>query len=244
MPLFPLLLLLGLFGASRVAKKPAPTPVSYTPPAAGQPTSAAQPFAALAKASAANKAKQSAIARTPIDPADQAAVNAAVSQATRDQGVTPPPKAAAPAQAAPQKQGRTAYDTALLLAAFLKKTGRFGSKTDRPAEVALAQRDLGLEADGIVGPQTRMAAAKAGVMLPAKPKAATPAAAASGKRSPKDAATALLAFLQQTHRFGSKTDHPAETMAAQRDLGLAADGIVGPKTRAAAARLGVTLPTK
>lgn len=64
------------------------------------------------------------------------------------------------------------------------------------------------------------------------------------KRSPKEAANALKAFLTKTHRFGSKSDRPEEIKSAQRDLGVKDDGIVGPITRAAAKKQGVTLPTR
>lgn len=76
---------------------------------------------------------------------------------------------------------------------------------------------------------------------PAPPPAAAPAAAR--KRSPKDAAKALLRFVLDTGRFGSKQDRPQQIRDAQRDMGLPADGIIGPKTRAAAAKHGVALPS-
>jgi murein L,D-transpeptidase YcbB/YkuD len=62
------------------------------------------------------------------------------------------------------------------LLAFLIKTGRFGTmahdtkhKKDRPNEIKVAQRALGVEPDGIVGPQTTAAAAAVGVALPPRP---------------------------------------------------------------------------
>ena len=63
-------------------------------------------------------------------------------------------------------------------------------------------------------------------------------------RTPKQVAQALGAFLTATHRFGSKTDPVDEVKAAQGELGLKADGIVGPATRAACAKLGVKLPLR
>lgn len=69
-----------------------------------------------------------------------------------------------------------------------------------------------------------------------------PAPAPAGSRTPKQAAGELQQFLIKTGRFGSKKDHPAEVIAAQRDLGVKPDGIVGPKTRAAARKQGVALP--
>jgi len=52
------------------------------------------------------------------------------------------------------------------LKSFLKRTGRFGSRIDKPAEIIRAQRALGVTADGIVGPKTRRAARQWGVVLP------------------------------------------------------------------------------
>lgn len=63
------------------------------------------------------------------------------------------------------------------------------------------------------------------------------------KRSPADAAAALRDFLRRTHKYGSKKAPVPEVKAAQADMGsLTVDGIVGPKTRARAKALGVTLP--
>jgi murein L,D-transpeptidase YcbB/YkuD len=76
---------------------------------------------------------------------------------------------------------------------------------------------------------------------PAAP--ATPAAApAAAKRTPLQAAKDLKAFLLRTGRHGTLKDRPAEVKAAQRDMGLTDDGIVGKRTRAAAQKLGVALP--
>jgi peptidoglycan hydrolase-like protein with peptidoglycan-binding domain len=61
-------------------------------------------------------------------------------------------------------------------------------------------------------------------------------------RTPEQAAKDLLSFLIQTQRYGSKTDRPAEVIAAQHDMGVTADGIVGKGTRAAALRYGVAIP--
>lgn len=60
--------------------------------------------------------------------------------------------------------------------------------------------------------------------------------------SPAVAAQRLAVFLTRTNRFGSKVDHPEEIKTAQRDLKVAADGVVGPKTRAAAKKAGTVLP--
>lgn len=63
------------------------------------------------------------------------------------------------------------------------------------------------------------------------------------KRSPADAAAALRDFLRRTRKYGSKKAPVPEVKAAQADMGsLTVDGIVGPKTRARAKALGVTLP--
>lgn len=70
---------------------------------------------------------------------------------------------------------------------------------------------------------------------------APPPTAASG-RTPKQAAQSLMAFLIKTGRFGTLKDRPEEVKAAQRDMGLTPDGIVGKRTRAAAQKQGVALP--
>jgi len=67
---------------------------------------------------------------------------------------------------------------------------------------------------------------------------ATPPSAA------KAAAANLLRFLLKTGRFGNKRDRPDEIKRAQRALGVKPDGIVGPKTRAAASKAGVALPPR
>jgi hypothetical protein len=73
------------------------------------------------------------------------------------------------------------------------------------------------------------------------PAAATPDAAF--QRTPKQAAEALQAFLQRTKRFGSGSDRPQEVKDAQRDMGIKADGIVGPITRKTAQLWSVSLPS-
>lgn len=166
---------------------------------------------------------------------------------------------------APAGGGRSKKQAAQDLAEFLKRSGRFGSSSDRVPEVQDAQRDLGVTPDGVVGPVTRAAATKQGVNLPAKPaparaptraptkptaarpRAVRPAPAAPAtrvttKRSPQEAAHDLADFLARTSRFGSRSDRPNEVKLAQRDLGVTPDGIVGAKTRSAAARAGVQLP--
>ena len=82
----------------------------------------------------------------------------------------------------------------------------------------------------------------------AQPPAATPAKPVIEidvpKRNAADAAVALRDYLKRTRKFGSKKNPAPEVKAAQADMGgLTVDGIVGPKTRARAKALGVTLPT-
>lgn len=93
---------------------------------------------------------------------------------------TPPPGGAANDNAiiptpAPANDNapRTPKQAALDLRSFLERTKRFGSKADRPKEVQEAQRDMGVDPDGIVGPITRKRAEVFGVQLPAAPKVAT-----------------------------------------------------------------------
>jgi hypothetical protein len=69
------------------------------------------------------------------------------------------------------------------------------------------------------------------------------AAAPAPTTAPQVAAEALAVYLRRTNDFGSKKKPSAEVKAHQRDMGkISADGIVGPKTRARAHDLGVTLP--
>lgn len=287
----PLLLLIPFIALGSRRRQPQPASASnngpgvrYVPTAspvrARVPVGPAAPVAARAPATPATPAKAAAPTRitpsSPItakpvgpgpSPAERAqvesAVKAAVAQFAKEDAAARPGGAAAPASTK-----RTPKQAALDLAAFLKRTGRFGSGVDPVPEVAEAQFDLGVKRDGIVGPVTRAAAAKQGVKLPAKPaapaasrtapkptraatkpaprgvptRAAAPRGGGSGARAPAQAARDLAEFLRRTHRFGSKTDRPAEVQTAQRDLGVPADGIVGPRTRAAAKRAGVTLP--
>ena len=101
---------------------------------------------------------------------------------------------------------------------------------------AVPSDDAGKQAavDAAVSQAIRADEARTAMPLPAPP--------APGSRSPKQAAGELQQFLIKTGRFGSKKDRPAEVIAAQRDLGVKPDGIVGPKTRAAARKQGVALP--
>jgi len=183
----PLLIPIGLFllaslqrGNNNAAPQrgPAPTP----PPGGTVPQRSAATRAADARAKqvvqkmtsmpakkAAPEPKPALVIEHPyVTPAghapEQAAVDAAVSHAIREDAGAPP-SAAIPTPM-PPPQARTPKKAAADLQQFLIKTGRFGTLKDRPAEVKDAQRDLGLTPDGIVGPRTRAAAKKQGVALP------------------------------------------------------------------------------
>lgn len=86
---------------------------------------------------------------------------------------------------------------------------------------------------------------------PAPPMPMPPPELTAEQQKQRAAAQKLLAFLIKTGRFGtlahdtkSKKDRPAEIKEAQRVLRVSPDGIVGPKTRAAAAAVGVALPER
>lgn len=65
------------------------------------------------------------------------------------------------------------------------------------------------------------------------------------KLTPRETARALALHLRKTHSFGTKAKPDPIVAQAQRDLDVSpADGIVGPATRAAARRAGVTLPLR
>lgn len=89
--------------------------------------------------------------------------------ASNDNAQQPEPKQVKPFSRTP---GQAAGD----LKTFLEQTGRFGSKADRPKEVQEAQRDMGVDPDGIVGPNTRKRAELLNVKLPAAPAVAKSAA--------------------------------------------------------------------
>jgi len=178
-PLLPLgLLLLASFGSgSKSSPQPTaaarPAPSGGAPPRkpAAKPATArpAQPSAAIRPKPAAPKLTIEHPDVTPAPAAEQAAVDAAVSQALRD--MPPPPPGAGPSPNAPPapvdaESGRSPKEAAQALLKFLIATGRFGSKTARQPEIEQAQRDLGVTADGIVGPKTREAAKRQGVALP------------------------------------------------------------------------------
>ena len=66
----------------------------------------------------------------------------------------------------PASAATTPRQAAAELKEFLMRTGRFGSKVDKPAQVIKAQRALGVTADGVIGPKTRRAARQWGIVLP------------------------------------------------------------------------------
>lgn len=157
----------------------------------------------------------------------QAAVDAAVTQAIRDESSTST-NVSTPSSAAPSSPAKR------LLTAVKERNAA------RQKASAVLQR---IKASGGKKPAAKKPAAAA------KPAAAKRPAPASSSPAPapskaKASAIALRNFLAQTHRFGTKNDRPAEVSAAQRAMGLKPDGIVGPSTRARAKTLGVTLPLR
>ena len=76
-----------------------------------------------------------------------------------------------------------------------------------------------------------------------QPMPAPLATPAQSTLTPAQAAVALRDYLAKSGDFGSKA-HPSSIVAQyQGQIGTSADGIVGPKTRTAASKYGVTLPT-
>jgi len=139
----------------------------------------------------------------------------------------------------------TAKRAASGLKSYLEKTSDFGSDNHKSSNVKTFQAAMGMGSDaiGIVGPKTRARAKALGVTLPQKaskpndkPKDVTP----------KQAAQALKDYLIRTSDFGSDDKKSPTVKEYQRLMGMGSDaiGIVGPKTRAKAKRLGVTLPDK
>jgi lysozyme family protein len=62
--------------------------------------------------------------------------------------------------------------------------------------------------------------------------------------TPTEVARQLRDYLTRTGRFGTAATPDNAVEIAQRALGVTADGIVGAGTRAAARKLGVTLPLR
>lgn len=156
---------------------------------------------------------------------------------------SPPPAAAAPSSAvrvSPPKASMPAPKPA----AAKPKASPAAAKVTPPktAEEAAAQAAVNAVIVDAIKRQvdTGVSMAKA----QAQPAAAAPRMTIDvPKRSPKDAAEALRDFLRRTRKYGSKKAPVPEVKAAQADMGgLSVDGIVGPKTRARAKALGVTLP--
>jgi cell wall-associated NlpC family hydrolase len=140
-------------------------------------------------------------------------------------------RAAGPPAGPLRRQG--ARGAALLAAATLSSTPIAVAATraaatelhvgSRGAAVRALQRALGVEADGVFGPQTRAALRRAQRShgLPATGTLDAATAQALGLRTGS-------APRAQTPAFDSATIE-----AAQRKLGVTADGIIGPQTRAA-----------
>lgn len=160
---------------------------------------------------------------------------------------TPPPGGTTPQRArAPQRTAATrAADQRVKQVLKQKATPKPAVTIEHPDVIPASHAPERAAVDAAVSQAIRDSGHPMPTPIPAAQAAPQPSAApqASG-RSPKDAAKALQAFLLKTGRFGSnsKTDRPQEVKDAQRDLGVVPDGIVGPKTRAAAKRQGVALP--
>lgn len=77
---------------------------------------------------------------------------------------------------------------------------------------------------------------------PRPPKPKPPIYAKVDPRKAFEAATALKAYLIGGGNWGWRGKRSSQVAAAQKLLGVKADGIVGQNTRAAARRVGVTLP--
>ena len=155
----------------------------------------------------------------------------------RPVGPRPNPPPAAPLRAAAKK----AAVKAVVRKAIARKVRERAAKSTNPVQIE--------HPDVLPASKAPEQAAVDAVMtqviresLPMPPPAAPTAPVVPGGRSPKDAAKALQKFLLKTGRFGTLKDRPQEVILAQRDLGVAPDGIVGKRTRAAAAKQGVALP--
>jgi murein L,D-transpeptidase YcbB/YkuD len=98
--------------------------------------------------------------------------------------------------ATPEQEKLTAPQAALKLRDYLASTGDFGSKAHPSSQVARYQGPLGTAADGIVGPKTRTAAAKYGVILPVAAAASSaPATTADLMQQPPSRSLALRSVL-------------------------------------------------
>lgn len=145
--------------------------------------------------------------------------------------------------------GNDAYDAAIDLREYINRTGNWGTSAHKDSTIAALQKRMGMGSDaiGIAGPKTRARATALGVTLPPKP--GTPVTSAPGVTGgvtamQTGAAIALRDYLTNSGSFGSKANPDRNVAQYQKDMGkLDNDGIVGPKTRARAHVLGVTLPT-
>jgi peptidoglycan hydrolase-like protein with peptidoglycan-binding domain len=153
------------------------------------------------------------------------------------------------------------------LCAYLKEPGaNWGRPLSPSPQVIAAQAALGVKLTGYTDAATRMAIAKTGVVLPTRPAesparvltppAKTPAkpAASPSNASEKPselaeqvkAARVLAVYLKVAppKTWGTKNAPNKVVQAFQAKMGLTADGIYGPQTRAAGARVGVPLPAR
>lgn len=214
-----------------------------------------------------SKASASSAKRT-SKPSDNAATlqRTAVAVAKRTKAIAVAAKQALKQGKTPPKLPTTApaVRAARALKKYLSKPGADWGIPGRPSvAVAAAQKAMGAKVDGIVGPETRMAAARAGVVLPDRPPVSSPARAIvtpAPKPAPKlppppeaesellkqqKVANLLKLYLSQPKaNFGTKAKPSEPVRQFQQAVGIAADGIYGPQTRAAAARVGVELPVR
>ena len=181
---------------------------------------------------------------------DDGIVGPQTRDAAKKFGVTLPPRPSAPGTITPKQHAE-------MLKVYLTNNrtnpDAFGIGSTRNPQVAAFQRRVGTTQDGtgILGWRTRAAAKKLGVNLPPnppKPKAAAkPKAPAPMPTDARNRAGLLQIFLERNPTpaaFGFK-GHPSSAVKAfQSAAGLTPDGIVGPKTREAAARYGAKLPPR
>lgn len=201
--------------------------ITASPPSAAQRAADAKAAAALAQKAKAAAAKAKA---APAPAARPVVKVPAVAQPKPIPKPAPPPpaRAVAPAKPAAAAAKPTAAPTAAQnaargLDAYIKSGGR-----DR-AKIASMQWQLGLDTDGIPGPNTRAAVQKQGV---------TPTWAALTSKQVTGAvpggATKLEAAQRLERYWGLRGRDKERIKAYQRMLAVTADGIMGPKTRAAA----------
>lgn len=163
---------------------------------------------------------------TPVATEDErarAAVNAAVAQAIKEEFMTPKPAAPKPAAGT----GKT-----MPAAAAKPKKAKKAPPAAAPAAAQASSSRL-----------ASLPSPLAPITVDAREENFAPPSSIPS-RSPKQAALDLKAFLVRTKRFGSKNDRVTEVQDAQEDLGVKPDGIVGPETRAATKKYGVTLPVR